>query len=59
MTPRPGRVARVVGIDLPRPRPALLLGNPRAAELAGEVREALSSAKALELRPWHEAGATA
>lgn len=59
MTPRPGRVARVVEIDLARPRPALLLGNARAAELAAEVREALGSAQALELRPWHEPAATA
>ena len=59
MTPRPGRVARGVDVDLPRPRPPLLLGNARAAELAAQVREALASAQALELRPWHEAGATA
>ena len=59
MTPRPGRVARVVGVDLARPRPALLFGNARAAELAAEVRGALASAQALELRPWHEPAATA
>ena len=52
MTPRPGRVARVVEVDLPRPRPAELLGDARAAELAAEVREALTSVHALELRPW-------
>jgi NitT/TauT family transport system ATP-binding protein len=55
MTPRPGRVARVVEIDVPRPRPASATGDPRAALLAGEVREALASAHALELRPWAEA----
>lgn len=54
MTPRPGRVARVVDIDLPRPRPAELLGDPRAAELAAEVRVALGEGHALELRPWAE-----
>ena len=52
MTPRPGRVARIVDVDLPRPRPAELSGNPRAADLAAEVRAALAEAHALELRPW-------
>lgn len=56
MTPRPGRVARVVPVDLPRPRPADLLGDPRAAEIAAEIREVLASAHALELRPWAEGG---
>ncbi|MGQ0606990.1 MAG: ABC transporter ATP-binding protein [Chloroflexota bacterium] len=54
MTPRPGRVARIVDVDLPRPRPTELLGHPRAAELAAEVRDALLSVHALELRPWAE-----
>jgi NitT/TauT family transport system ATP-binding protein len=60
MTPRPGRVARIVEVDLPRPRPVALAGDPRAAKLATEVREALASVHALELRPWSqsaEAGA--
>lgn len=54
MTPRPGRVARVVEVDLPRPRTAELLGDPRAARIAAEVREALTAAHAVELRPWAE-----
>jgi ABC-type nitrate/sulfonate/bicarbonate transport system ATPase subunit len=54
MTPRPGRVARIVDVDLPRPRPAELLGDPRAAALVGEVRAALGEGHALELRPWAE-----
>jgi NitT/TauT family transport system ATP-binding protein len=54
MTPRPGRVADVVEVDLPRPRPAELLGDPRAAELAARVRAALTESHALELRPWAE-----
>jgi NitT/TauT family transport system ATP-binding protein len=54
MTPRPGRVARVVPVDLARPRPVELLGDPRAAELASQVREALTEAHAVELRPWAE-----
>ena len=55
MTPRPGRVARIVEVDLPRPRETAVAGDPRAAELATEVREALASVHALELRPWSEA----
>ena len=59
MTPRPGRVARVVPVDLPRPRPAEMLGDPRAAEIAAEIRGVLASAHAMELRPWAEqAGAS-
>ena len=54
MTPRPGRVARVVEVDLPRPRTAGLLGDQEAARLAAEVREALTAAHAVELRPWAE-----
>ena len=54
MTPRPGRVARAVEVDLPRPRPTDLLGDPRAAALAAEVRGGLTSVHALELRPWSE-----
>ena len=54
MTPRPGRVACVVEVELPRPRPAELLGDPRAAALAAQVRDALQASRALELRPWAE-----
>jgi NitT/TauT family transport system ATP-binding protein len=59
MTPRPGRVARVVDVDLARPRPGLLLGNARAAELASEVRDALASGHDMDLRSWHEPAASA
>ena len=52
MTPRPGRVAGIVEVDLPRPRSAELLGDPQAAQLAGQVRAALTSARPLELRHW-------
>jgi NitT/TauT family transport system ATP-binding protein len=54
MTPRPGRVARVVVVDLPRPRPVELAADPRAAALATSVREALAETRAIELRPWAE-----
>jgi len=54
MTPRPGSVARVVEVELPRPRPSELAGSPRAAERVAEVRAALSEGHALELRPWAE-----
>jgi NitT/TauT family transport system ATP-binding protein len=54
MTPRPGRVARVVEVDLPRPRPVELAADPRAAALATAVREALAETRAIELRPWAE-----
>ena len=55
MTPRPGRVARVVEVDLARPRPVVVTADPRAAAVAAEVRDALASVHALELRPWSEA----
>lgn len=54
VTPRPGSVAGIVEVDLPRPRPAELLGDPRVAELAAEVRATLSEGDAAELRPWAE-----
>ena len=57
MTPRPGRVAQLVAVDLPRPRPPDLSGDRRAADLAMEVRAALASVRALELRPWAEGAA--
>lgn len=54
MTPRPGRIARVVEVSLPRPRPPDLLGSPEAAAYAAEIRDALAEAHAVELRPWAE-----
>ncbi|MEP7081971.1 MAG: ABC transporter ATP-binding protein [Chloroflexota bacterium] len=59
MTPRPGQVARVVDVDLARPRPGLLLGDARAAEIAAEVRDALASAHDLDLRSWRDRAAPA
>ena len=59
MTPRPGRVTRVVGVDLPRPRPVDLTGDARAAALAAEVRGALVASHVDELRSWSVGEATA
>jgi len=58
MAPRPGRVARIVNVDLERPRPADLTGDSRAADIAAEIREALASAHPLELRAWADSEAT-
>jgi len=41
MTPRPGRVRAIVDVDLPRPREAAVLSDPRFVELAREVRACL------------------
>ena len=55
LTPRPGKLARLVDVDLPRPRPALLAADRRAAAIAAEVRNALAQTHAIELRPWSAA----
>jgi NitT/TauT family transport system ATP-binding protein len=44
LTPRPGRVERIVEIDLPRPRSALTRASPRFFELITQVRSALREA---------------
>jgi NitT/TauT family transport system ATP-binding protein len=41
MSPRPGRISRVIPIDLPQPRSTATREEPRFFELATEVREAL------------------
>ena len=41
MSPRPGRIERVVSIDLPRPRDIVTRESPRFFELVTEVRESL------------------
>jgi NitT/TauT family transport system ATP-binding protein len=41
MSPRPGRVSRVIPIDLPQPRSQATREDPRFFELATELREAL------------------
>jgi NitT/TauT family transport system ATP-binding protein len=41
MSARPGRVSKLISIDLPQPRSAATREDPRFFELATEVREAL------------------
>jgi NitT/TauT family transport system ATP-binding protein len=41
MSPRPGRISNVIGIDLPQPRTAATREEPRFFELVTQVREAL------------------
>ena len=52
MTPRPGSVARLVEVDLPRPRPIGLAGDSRAVQLEAAVRDTLTSVHAPELTSW-------
>jgi NitT/TauT family transport system ATP-binding protein len=41
MSPRPGRIDRVVTVDLPRPRADTTRALPRFFELVTEVRQSL------------------
>jgi len=41
MSPRPGRISKIIPVDLPQPRSAATREEPRFFELATEVREAL------------------
>jgi len=41
MSPRPGRISRMIPIDLPQPRTSATREEPRFFELATEVRESL------------------
>jgi NitT/TauT family transport system ATP-binding protein len=52
LTPRPGRVARVIPVDLPRPRPATLASDPAAASIDAAVRAVLAEVQPPELTPW-------
>jgi NitT/TauT family transport system ATP-binding protein len=52
MTARPGAVARLVPVDLRRPRPADLIGDPRAAEIDRAVRATLAQVHPPELTAW-------
>ena len=52
MTPRPGSVARIIPVDLPRPRPTTLAGNPAAATIEEATRAVLAEVHPPELMPW-------
>jgi len=49
MSPRPGRITKVIGVDLPRPRNELSRESPRYFEVVTEVREALRAGGGLGL----------
>ena len=49
MSPRPGRITKIIGVDLPRPRNELSRESPRYFELVTEVREALRAGGGLGL----------
>lgn len=57
LTSRPGRVAKIVPVDLPRPRSVALAGDPQAAAIETEVRDALAGVRPAELVSWTD-GAT-
>jgi NitT/TauT family transport system ATP-binding protein len=52
MTARPGSVAAVIDVPLPRPRPVRLSADPGAAEVDAAVRAALAEVHPPELAPW-------
>ncbi len=52
MTARPGSVARVVPVNLPRARPAAQAGDPAAAVFDQAVRATLADVHPAELTPW-------
>ena len=52
MTARPGRVARIIPVDLSRPRPASLAGDQAAASIDAGTRAALAEVHPPEQTPW-------
>jgi NitT/TauT family transport system ATP-binding protein len=56
MTPRPGRIAADIPVDLRRPRAAATGERPDAAAVEARVREALAAVHAPELAGWAEPG---
>ncbi len=49
MSPRPGRIAGIVPVDLPQPRTAATREQPRFFELVTQVRESLHAVGADEV----------
>jgi NitT/TauT family transport system ATP-binding protein len=49
MTPRPGRIAEVVTVDLPRPRSLDLMGTPAFGVHARRIRSHFSASAGAEL----------
>jgi NitT/TauT family transport system ATP-binding protein len=39
MTPRPGRIERIIKVDLPRPRDKAVVSSPRFTEICDEITE--------------------
>ncbi|MEO8638576.1 MAG: ABC transporter ATP-binding protein [Chloroflexota bacterium] len=52
MTARPGSVAGIIPVDLPRLRPATLAADPAAASIDAAVRATLAEVHPPELTPW-------
>jgi NitT/TauT family transport system ATP-binding protein len=50
MTPRPGRLARVLGVDLPRPRTVDLEFDPRFKAASDEVRDLIFAGRSTAAR---------
>ena len=50
MTPRPGRLARVLGVDLPRPRTMDLEFDPRFKAASDEVRDLIFAGRSVAAR---------
>ena len=56
MTARPGRIAELVEVPLPRPRPADLVGQPDAGEIDRRIRAALAPGQPAGLQSWAGGG---
>jgi NitT/TauT family transport system ATP-binding protein len=52
MTARPGAVARLISVELPRPRDVRIGADTRAAEVDAAIRATLASVHPPELKPW-------